>query len=75
MFGTYLVEHFARRPGTAIGNVFKSLPYALGRAGLGRQIEQLLVGLDVLHHDSGFSIHSQNQRPLVLRRWRRNFAE
>ena len=61
IFGAYLVEHLACRPRPAIGNVLKALPDALGR-----QIEQLLVGLGVLHHGGGFSVHGQNQRPLGL---------
>jgi hypothetical protein len=63
IFGAYLVEHLARRPGPATYNVVKTLPDALGHAGLGRQIEQLLIGFGVLHHGGGFSIHGQNQQP------------
>jgi hypothetical protein len=66
IFGACLVEHVACRPGPAAGNVLKSLLDALGRTGLGRQIEQTLVGLGVLQHGGGFSVHGQNQRPLGL---------
>ena len=66
IFGAYLVEHLARWPGPVTYNVVKTLPDALGRTGLGRQIEQLLIGFRVLHHGGGFFIHGQSNILILL---------
>ena len=66
IFRAYLVEHFTRRPGPAIGNIFEALPDALGRAGFRGEIEQVLIGFGVLDHGGSFSIHRQNERALSL---------
>ncbi len=64
IFGADLVEDLTRRPGAAIGHVVKALPDPLGGTGLGREIEQALVGFRVLQHGGGLAVHGQHQWPL-----------
>src|ERR1700674_3289285 len=79
IFGANLVEHLTRRTGAAFGGIFKALADAFGRAGFGRQIEEPLIGLGILHHGGGFSIHRQHKGTFCLsevtQKFRRMIAE
>src|SRR5260370_689554 len=79
IFRADFVENLACRAGAAVRYILKSLPDALGRAGLGREIKKPLIGLSVLHHGGSLSVHRQNQRALgffeVTQKLRRMVAE
>jgi hypothetical protein len=62
IFGTDFVENLTCRASPAAGDILKSLPDALGRAGLGREIEKPLIGFGVLHHRTAFPLARQNER-------------
>jgi len=47
------------RASAAAGDIFESLPDALGC-----EIEKPLIGFGVLHHGGGLSVHGQGQRSL-----------
>jgi hypothetical protein len=66
IFGTDFVENLTCRASPAAGDILKSLPDALGRAGLGREIEKLLIGFGVLHHSTTFPLTVKTSGRLVL---------
>ena len=62
--GFELVEEFSRRPDPALPNIPQVLADSFSGIGLGSGIEELLIGLAILHNGRGLSVNRQHHRTL-----------
>jgi hypothetical protein len=66
MLAANLVEDLPRRASASMGYVIKPLADALVCVGTGRNVEQALIGLGVLHDGGRLPLHRKHHGTLAL---------
>jgi hypothetical protein len=66
MFAADVVEYLSRRASASVGYVIKALADAFRCVGTGRNVEQALISLGVLHDSRCLTLHREYYGALAL---------
>jgi hypothetical protein len=66
MFAANFVKYLSRRASASVGYVIKALADTFLCVGAGRRVEQVLIGLGVLHDSRCLTLHRKRHGALTL---------